>query len=407
MGTDKRIGIGLVMLVLLGFRYWQWNKSISRFGEGDVVRLEAVVRDDPLERIARIYIDVDVNKNLTIGDKIILIGTLEKRVIKNDAQGLWLNYHSSQKIERYSLWDRYMGIIRQSVIANLQRWLPADEGALGAGILVGGTEGMSKFMRDAFRKAGLSHVMAASGYNVAVVAGWVGIVGRKLGKRKMIPFVLLSVVVYMFLAGMSAAVVRAGVMAILSMVGLWWGRKADGYWLLVIGSWGMAMWNPGYLSDIGFQLSVAATVGVLYASGNTTLSGPPPKLGGGGGGGIRIVRDIFFQDFRTSLAAQIATLPLILHHFGNLSVVAPLVNPIVLWVISPVMQVLALSMVVPIGGQLVALIAWPGLRWMTWVVETVSRWSWVSLEFEPMGWGWVAGYYLFLLVCIKFWFWRR
>jgi competence protein ComEC len=186
----------------------------------------------------------------------------------------------------------------------------------------------------------------------------------------------------MYLAGMSAAVIRAGVMAILTLVAVFTGRKADAGWTLVTACGLMLVWKPEWISDIGFQLSVAATAGLIFinTSPGTSLIG----------------------DFKTTIAAQIATLPLILHHFGNLSVVSPVVNGIVLWTVPLVMQITAVASLLgwvweSIGG-LVSLAAWPLLKYMTGVVEWAAMWPGANLEVGKIGWGWVGMYYLAVIL---------
>ena len=199
------------------------------------------------------------------------------------------------------------------------------------------------------------------------------------------PFVIGSILLYVFLAGATAAVMRAGLMAILAIIGMTWGRKTDGYWLLGVGSWLMIMWDPGYLSDVGFQLSVAATVGVLLAGRGAWWS----------------------TDLKTTFMAQLTTLPLILHYFGDLSVVALPVNSVVLWTVPVIMQILGFAVGVGVVfdglGMVASWLVWPLLRYVTWIVDVTASWRWASLTVGPVGWGGVVGYYgILILLVYKF-----
>lgn len=273
--------------------------------------------------------------------------------------------------------------IRQKMQKNLARWLPGDTGPLASGILLGGSEGLSYPAKIAFRQAGLLHITAASGYNVAVVAGWAMAVGTRIwGRRRALGFGIVSTVLYMYLAGISAAVVRAGVMAILTLMAAFMGRKADAGWTLVISCGLMLVARPEWISDIGFQLSVAATAGLIFI--NTT---PGASIIG---------------DFKTTVTAQIATIPLILHHFGNLSIVSPLINCLTLWTVPVVMQVTAVASVLgwlwePIGF-LVSLTAWPLLKYMLEVVGWGATLPGANLQVGKIGWGWVGIYYLTVII---------
>ena len=65
-------------------------------------------------------------------------------------------------------------------MGRMEKWLLGDEGGLAVGILWGGGEGLSENGSENFRKAGLTHSIVASGYNVSVVAGWVMAVGVRV-----------------------------------------------------------------------------------------------------------------------------------------------------------------------------------------------------------------------------------
>lgn len=406
MGADKRIGIGLVMLLVLVARVGWWKKNEVKVSDGLRIKITARINQIPMEyygkqriKVFGIYIDMPDGIIVEYGDRISVVGTIKERVTATSSRYLSLNDQIFKKIENGSVWGRHLVNIRQKTFYNLRRWLGGDEGELAAGIVVGGSGEMSREGRDNFRRTGVSHIVAASGYNVSVVAGViltsaVGLIGRK----RAMWFVIFGVGLYMFLAGMSAAVVRAGVMGILAVAGLMFGRKGDGYWLLVISSWFMLMIKPGYIEDIGFQLSVAATAGVLY--------GTPQNLNS-----KHEILNTLLQNFKATMGAIVTTTPLILHHFGNLSVAAPVVNLLVLPVVPWIMGVTGVASVVgfalPGLGQVISWLAWPVLKYVTEVVYLFGRRSWSNWEVGKISWLWVAGYYLVLVFCIRYWRWRR
>lgn len=406
MGANKRIGIGLVILLVLVARVWEWKNSQVRLVEGQRVKITARINQIPAEYygkqqiiVSEIRIDVPQEIKVDYGDKISITGTIKERVTGGGIRYLSLNDQIFEKIESGSVWGRYLVNIRQMTFYNLRRWLGGDEGELAAGILVGGSGEMSQEGRDNFRRTGVSHIVAASGYNVSVVAGVILTVAASLiGRRWAMWFVIFGVVAYMFLAGMSAAVVRAGIMGILAAISMMFGRKGDGYWLLAVSAWGMVMISPSYIEDIGFQLSVAATIGVLYSTPQILNS-------------KHEILNMAAQNFKTTMGAIVITVPLILHHFGNLSVAAPVVNLLVVPVVPLVMGVVGVAglsgFVVPVLGQIVSWLVWPVLKYMTLVVNWFGSQTWSALEVGTISWWWVTGYYLALLICIKYWRWRQ
>jgi len=281
--------------------------------------------------------------------------------------------------------------MRDEIGQMLVGWLPGDTGAIAAGILIGGSEWLSFGLRQDLARVGLLHVVAASGYNVTVVGDWLlsGAV-KTVGRRWGLLLAMAGIVGYLWLAGWSASVVRAGVMAILVLGAQAVGRKAEARRLLILTAIGMVAVRPEFLADIGWQLSVGATAGLIWIKPRIE------EMWSGGG--------ILGGDIRTSLAAQLATLPIIWHYFGNVSVVAPLVNSAVLWTIPLAMQICAvatvLGLVVPNLGRLAALAAWPWLAWLVGVAQWTARQPGSSWEVGAMSGVWVAAYYLILIVVL-------
>lgn len=279
---------------------------------------------------------------------------------------------------------------RKYLQMKLLKWLPGDSGALGAGILLGGDDDLSYKAVLAFRRAGLSHVTAASGYNVVVVSGWImGMFSGWWGKRRAIYIGILCILGYMYLAGMTIPVVRAGIMVLMGYVALLLGRKADAWWSLALTTMAMIIVNPAWAFEVSFQLSVAATVGVILAGGQIT--------------------NAILLNFKTSLAAWATTLPIVVHHFGQFSLVAPLANLVVVWMVPWVMEVLGVAMGVGLvwdwAGQILALVAWPGLQSMLVITGWFASLPGASIQMTKLGWLWVYGYYL--VIFLAAWKWRR
>ena len=282
---------------------------------------------------------------------------------------------------------------RNFLVMRVERWLPGDEGVLAAGMLWGGSEGLSRQTKEAYRRVGLLHVVAASGYNVTLVTGWIlSSCLIWLSRRWALGVTMIGGVIYMAIAGWQPSIIRAGIMAILAMTGLILGRERDAKWLLIVTGVAMLVWNRELISDIGFQLSFAATWGILWLMPQRSMLKAQNSI-----------TTLFAADLKTTLAAQAMTTPLILHHFGNLSMISPLVNATLLWTVPLIMQITAAGLV---WGP-INYLAWPLLRMQTWVVNSVAAWPISNWELGKMSWLWVAVYYAVLSICIKFWPWRR
>jgi competence protein ComEC len=276
-----------------------------------------------------------------------------------------------------SIWDKSLYKARIYFQSKLFHWLPGDSGNLASGILLGGDDSLSYGAKLAFRRTGLSHVLAASGYNVVVITGFVmGLGNRIFGKKRGLMFGMVCTILYMYLAGMSIPVIRAGLMAVWGFTGLYLGRKSDGWWSLFMISVIMLLFRPEWFFEISWQLSVAATIAVLLVGKDNGV----------------------WDDLRISVSAWVITLPLILYYFGQMSLIAPIANLLVLWVVPTAMEISGLALIAGLvwdqAGQAVALISWPLLSYMLFLVKLISGWEYSSLEVGRVNIGFVAIYYL-------------
>lgn len=203
----------------------------------------------------------------------------------------------------------------------LARSLPAPEAGLAAGILIGLRELVDRDLAAAFTTAGASHVVAISGWNIALVAGIVAALTRSAGRRPRAVLIAVAVVGYTVMAGASPSVVRAATMASVALLASETGRPGRAASALGGAVAVLLLADPGLVRDAGFQLSVVATAGLL--AWGTPLTCALERAGHG-----RLPRWII-EGLGVSLAAQAATLPIVLGSFGRLSLVAPAVNLVV------------------------------------------------------------------------------
>ncbi len=217
--------------------------------------------------------------------------------------------------------------------------LPEPEAGLAAGVLIGLRERVDRQLAADFATAGASHVVAISGWNIAIVAGLVTAVLRGRPRRLVALGVGGTIVAYVIAAGASPSVVRAAVMAGVVLTARESGRAGRAAPALALAAALMLMAEPAMIGDAGFRLSVAATAGLLAWA--TPLGRWIGSLRGGR------VPAWLAEGLGISLAAQAATLPDVLVTFGRLSVVAPGVN---LLVVPLVPAAMAAGVVAMAGG---------------------------------------------------------
>jgi competence protein ComEC len=225
--------------------------------------------------------------------------------------------------------------LRQASGDALQRVLPEPGGGLAAAILIGLRDRVDKDLAAAFTTAGVSHIVAISGWNISIVAAVVAALLRsRVGRRSRALVTILAIVAYTLFAGASPSVMRAAVMAGVAMVAAESGR---GPRAMVGLAWAMAIMilaQPATVADAGFQLSAAGTAGlVAWGSPLTAWIGArAPRLPAA-----------LCESLGVSLAAQASTLPIALLTFGRLAAIAPVANLAAVPLVPPVMAAGAIA----------------------------------------------------------------
>ncbi len=213
--------------------------------------------------------------------------------------------------------------VKHSFLNGLDRALPAPDSALAGGIVIGGKQGLGATLTDAFTRSGLVQIIVLSGYNVMIVAEWVMIFLALFALPRQLQLFAggAGLLLFVGIAGISATAVRAAIMALIALYARATGRSYAASRALLVAVLLMLVWNPLYLLfDPGFGLSVAATAGIIWLS--PLIEARLTRL-----------RPFWRNAVATTLAAQIAVLPLLLYSIGLFSLVALpanlLVSPLV------------------------------------------------------------------------------
>lgn len=268
-----------------------------------------------------------------------------------------------QLLGRPPPWQRLAGAVR----AGLQRasaGLPPLPRGLLPGLVDGDTSQLDPVLADRFRVAGLSHLMAVSGSNCAIVIGSVALLLRRLrASPRTIALVGLAVlVIFVLIARPSPSVLRAAVMAAIALLGLAAGRQRDALPALAATCLGLLVWQPGLAMDLGFALSVAATAALLLLAPGLLAALRRRRVPAG-----------LAEPLAVATAAHLVTMPLIAGISGRISLVAipanVLAEPVVaaatiLGVVAALTSVLWL----PAATLLAQLAGWP-CRWLVWVAD--------------------------------------
>jgi len=266
--------------------------------------------------------------------------------------------------------------LKQILQTTINLTIPEPQAAFLSGILIGSRTGIPQNLLDKFNTTGITHIIAISGYNISIIANILMnlTMAAYIPRKKAFWLILAVISCFAVITGMSAAVVRASIMGVLVLYVKYLGRKSSTANILIYSATLMCLVNPRILrDDAGFQLSFLATIGLIYFSPllKPAFKWVPTKFG-------------LQENLTTTLSAIILTLPLILYQFGRLSIVAPIVNILVLPLIPIIMFVgfiqVAVGLVSPLVGQAVGHIAWLLMEYIIQIVNIFSAFKWASIN---------------------------
>lgn len=234
--------------------------------------------------------------------------------------------------------------LRVTLANSIARSLPQPEAALLIAILLSLHTPELTPLKNAFNVTGTAHMIAPSGFKVTILAGlvanstrWLATEqpgqrsrqqppGRNISTHKpgqwrrllAISLVIMGIAMYTILSGAGPAAIRAGVMGILLVIAPRIGRTYNVYTALAATALAMSLIDPFVVYDIGFQLSFVGTVGILlFTPFFQHLLHRIEQIPFGG---------IIVENIAVTLAAQLATLPIMAKYFGLISLIAPIAN---------------------------------------------------------------------------------
>lgn len=275
--------------------------------------------------------------------------------------------------------------LRNRIIRLAEQRLSATGSAIVLGVLVGQRDKLPDGLHESYQRVGLIHILVVSGYNLTILASGVGVMGYVLGRRLADATALTMIWLFVILVGAESSVVRAGIMASVLIISRSMGRVTGSYLLLLYAVTAMAAINPLRLFyDIGLQLSVAATFGVLTANHLRRVLNRTGSWG---------------ELIWSSGGAILATAPLIALYFGTLSLMAPVANLLILPMIPALMLFGGLSLL-PLMGQWFAVIGELLVSLQINIVRRLAELPFSQINFTLSIEGLLA-YYVFILAMLS------
>jgi competence protein ComEC len=254
-----------------------------------------------------------------------------------------------------------------------------DGASLVAGLAIGDESEQTPALSDAMLQSGLSHLTAVSGGNTAIVL----LIALGLARIVLTP-IWLQVVVggaallgYLVLVGPQPSVLRASAMGTVVLVGLLRGGLINGLPVLSLAVFLLLLIDPSLAVSLGFALSAAATAGLLVLAPKVAKGISATPI-------LRRTPNWLTMALSITIAAQIATAPILVGVGSDISLAAVPANLLVAPVVAPVtIAGLLAAIISPVGPAIAAVIAWPATllgQWIARVAYTTSEWDWATMS---------------------------
>ncbi len=358
-GASKQLMVWLTVSLVLAFFVLgagRMSFAINSFGHsqletrlGEKVELSGVVVEEP-ERSAsslrlfvktegtKIIVTTDRYTDIKYGDKVLISGVIKKPEAFTTDLSREFDYpgyllargteyqisFATVKVESSGKGNLIISTllkVKHSFLEVINSYLVEPDSGLAAGLLLGVKQGLGDDLEADFRTTGIIHIVVLSGYNIMLIVTFVlYVLGSFLPKKVQLVVGILAVLAFALMVGLSATVVRACIMASLLLVAQATSRNYLVLRALMLAGALMLVINPYLLIyDIGYQLSFMATLGLILLAPilEKYLTRIPNLFGA----------RMFIL---ATISTQIAVLPLILYYMGQLSVLAVLVNVLVL-----------------------------------------------------------------------------
>ena len=255
--------------------------------------------------------------------------------------------------------------------------LPEPQASLLNGILFGVKTALPKDFYQALITTSTVHITALSGQNITILSQIVSRITLPLGRKISIWTTVTTIIVFVWFVGFEPTIVRAAIMGSIALLAVYFGKRNWSLLSLILAAAIMLLVNFDWSKTISFQLSFLATLGIILFSGFE----PSPKK-------VTLFSEIKRElklNLRTTLSAQILTIPLIFFYFRQISLISPLTNILIASLIAPIMALGFITAIcgwlfLPLG-QVVGWIVWVPLTLLILMVELTAKIPFAAIKF--------------------------
>jgi len=347
------------------------------------------------------------------GDKIEVAGQIEEPMVFEDfnyreylaKDGIYaVMYFPEIKIIKRGLGNPLMRIlfsVTDKLKESLNNIVPYPQSGLLEGLMFGSEGNIPKSWQEKFNVSGTRHITAVSGMNITIISSLVlgFLLAFGFWRNQAFYLSIVFVIFYILIIGAPSSAIRAGIMGILFLMAQYFGRLTNGFRALVLAAALMLFFNPLLLkADVGFQLSFLAALGLIL------LQPPLFSL-------FKRVPDKLQLRYSLSatLAAQVFTFPILIYNFGQIPLIGPLANVLIVPLLAPVtilgFFISVLGIIFLPLAQILSFPLWATLTYILKVVDFSSKIPFGALLLKKVSFVWVLT--LYLLLGLGIWRWQK
>ena len=333
------------------------------------------------ETAGNLYVSGYRNYDLMRGDTVKLEGKM------SEGFGTYAGYMWRPEIKlhlRPEPGDAILGV-RNFFATRIKTQISTPQSDLGLSYLLGMKAGLPDELNEQLRVVGLTHIVVASGAHLSILVEIARKIFGKISRMTGVIFSVLFVVFFMSMVGWTPSIMRAGIMAILTLLAGMTGRKIEPWRIILIVAAGTLLMNPMFVIDLGWLLSFASFGGIMIVGPRLTKYFYGDKK-----------PNFVAETIITTIAATIMTLPITLYYYGQISLISVVANLLILPTLSCAMGLVFMVGVVaeiPIVGMAIGWCATKILDYHIAVIGFFGKMDNFLIKMEPYQ-PWVFGIYV-------------
>lgn len=352
--------VWVILFFLAIFRIYNYSSYKSKYPDNTLIRITSIVASEPIRyenaqnlNLMGYGFYLPLYPEINYGDHLVVEGRVSETKLE------------SVKLIDIKKSNNFLYKFRNSLLDFYKSNIAHPQSALVSGMVIGAKSDIGSDFWESLKKSGTAHVVVASGMNITLVAGFlVTFLTIVIPRGIALPLAMLGVWSYALISGFDAPIVRATIMGSFTFFAQSVGRLKSSFRILMLTAFLILIIWPHWVFDLGFWLSFLATLSIILFEERLRRI-------------FIFIPEILRTDFSTTISAQIAVAPLLFYYFGQLNLLSPLINVLVLWTVPFITIIGMIGGIVGIIyeplGKLIVLISYPLTTWFVAVVRFFGK----------------------------------